>query len=118
VTIGSGRDTLALQVSEDAWNGDAKFTVSVDGRQIDGTQTATALHAAGQTQTFNVLGNFGAGTHTVSVNFTNDAYGGTPTTDRNLYVAGATIDGNTVPGATFTEYSQGPHSFSFVIPSS
>jgi hypothetical protein len=76
------------------------------------------LHAAGQTQTFNVLGNFGAGTHTVSVNFTNDAYGGTPTTDRNLYVAGATIDGNTVPGATFTEYSQGPHSFSFVIPSS
>ncbi len=106
VTLGSGSDTLALQISEDAWNGDAQFTISVDGQQIGGTQTATALHAAGQKQTFNVLGSFGSGNHNVSINFINDAFGGTPTTDRNLYVDGATIDGNTVPGATFTEYQQ------------
>jgi hypothetical protein len=116
ITIGSGSDMLALQVSEDAWNGNAQFTVSVDGTQIGGTQTATALHSAGQTQTFDVLGTFAAGSHTATVNFLNDAYGGTPTTDRNLYVTGASIDGTIVSGATLTELSQGPKSFTFLAP--
>jgi hypothetical protein len=116
VTIGSGPDTLALQVSEDAYLGDAQFTVSVDGHQIGGTQTTTASHAAGQTQTFNVLGTFAAGSHTATVNFLNDAYGGSPSTDRNLYVNGATIDGSVVSGATLTEHFQGPQSFTFLAP--
>src|SRR6202035_4684938 len=86
VTIGSGPDTLALKVSEDAYLGDAQFTVSVDGHQIGGTQTATASHAAGQTQTFNVLGTFAAGSNTVTVNFLNDAYCRSPRTHRHLDV--------------------------------
>ena len=93
VTIGSGTGKLVLQISEDAWQGDAQFTVAVDGRQIGGTQTALASHAAGQNQSFTVLGNFAAGLHTVSVDFLNDAWGGTPSTDRNLYVTSATING-------------------------
>jgi hypothetical protein len=116
VTIGSGPDTLALQVSEDAYLGNALFTVSVDGKQIGGTQTATALHSSGQTQTFDVLGTFAAGSHTATVDFLNDAYGGSPTTDRNLYVDGATIDGSVVPSATLTEHFQGPQSFTFLAP--
>jgi hypothetical protein len=44
VTVGSGPDTLDLKVNEDAWNGDAQFTVSVDGRQIGGTLTAQAAY--------------------------------------------------------------------------
>ena len=76
VTIGSGPNTLALHISEDAYLGDAQFTVSVDGHQIGGTLTATASHSAGQTQTFNALGTFAAGSHTTTVNFLNDAYGG------------------------------------------
>ncbi len=118
VTIGSGPDTLALQVSEDAWSGNAQFTVSVDGKQIGGTQTATASHAAGQTQTFNVLGTFAAGSHTATVNFLNDGYGGSPATDRNLYVTGATIDNSVVSGATISERVSGPQSFSFLAPGS
>jgi hypothetical protein len=118
VTIGSGPDTLALQISEDAWNGDALFTVSVDGKQIGGPQTATASHAAGQTQTFDILGNFAAGNHTATVNFLNDAYGGSSTADRNLYVTGATIDGSTVSGAALAELTQGPRSFTFLAPGS
>ena len=113
VTIGSGPDTLALKVSEDAYQGNAQFTVLVDGHQIGGTQTATASHASGQTQTFNVLGTFAAGSHTVTVDFLNDVYGGSPSADRNLYVVGATIDGSAVSGATLTEHFQGPQSFSF-----
>ncbi|MBV9653917.1 MAG: hypothetical protein JOZ42_05075 [Acetobacteraceae bacterium] len=116
VTIGSGPDTLALQVSEDAWNGDAQFTIAVDGVQIGGTQTATASHAAGQSQTFNVLGSFGPGTHAARVDFLNDAYGGSSSTDRNLYVTAATADGVTVPGAVLNEYSGGAQSFSFSLP--
>ncbi len=115
VTIGSGPDTLALLVSEDAWNGDAQFTISIDGAQIGGTETATASHAAGQAQTFDVLGSFAAGSHTVAVNFLNDAWGGTAATDRDLYVTGATLNGSAVPSAALTEYSQGPQSFSFVV---
>ena len=116
VTIGSGPDTLGLQVSEDAWQGDAQFTVAVDGTQIGGVQTATASHAGGQSQLFNVRGSFAAGSHTVTVNFLNDAYGGIAQTDRNLYVTGATIDGTAVGGATLNEYSGGPQSFTFVAP--
>jgi hypothetical protein len=64
-----------------------------------------------------VLGTFAAGSHTATVDFLNDAYGGSPSTDRNLYVAGATIDGAVVSGATLNEYGQGSQSFRFVEPS-
>ena len=94
-TIGSGAGGIAVGISEDAYQGDAQFTVSVDGTQIGGTQTATASHAAGKSQVFNVLGAFGAGPHKVSVNFLNDAWGGTAATDRNLYVDGFTAGGVT-----------------------
>jgi Ca-dependent carbohydrate-binding module xylan-binding len=113
VTVGSGADTLDLKVNEDAWNGDAQFTVSVDGQQIGGTLTAQASHAAGAAQDFLVDGNFSAGQHTVTVNFLNDAYGGTPATDRNLYVTGATIDGQSVSGSSLALYRTGPESFTF-----
>jgi Ca-dependent carbohydrate-binding module xylan-binding len=114
--LGSGPDTLVLEVSEDAWKGNAEFTVSVDGKQIGGTQTAVALHAAGQSQAFDVEGTFGAGKHTVTVDFLNDAWGGTASTDRNLYVTGATIDGIPVAGASLALYSNGPKSFTFQEP--
>jgi len=113
LTLGSGPNTLALQVSEDAWQGDAQFTISIDGRQIGGTQTATAIHGAGQTQVVNVLGSFSSGNHVATINFLNDAYGGTSAMDRNLYVASAAIDGAGVSDAGLSLYSDGPQSFSF-----
>ncbi len=95
VIIGSGPDSIVLSVSEDAYQGDAQFTVRVDGNQIGGVQTADASHGAGQTQDYTVLGDFGAGAHTVDVTFLNDAYAGTASTDRNLYVDSITHDGTT-----------------------
>ena len=112
-TLGSGSDTLALQVSEDAWQGDAQYTVSIDGTQVGGTQTATASHAAGQMQLVDVLGTFSTGLHTATVTFLNDAYGGTPATDRNLYVNSATIDGATVPSSSLALLNAGSQSFGF-----
>ena len=77
VTTGSGSDTLVLSISEDAYLGNAQFTVSVDGKQIGGTLTATASHVTAAKQNFTFKG-AGRPVHTRAVNFLNDAYGGRP----------------------------------------
>ncbi|NGM23699.1 hypothetical protein G3576_27055, partial [Roseomonas stagni] len=88
-TIGSGPDALVLRIAQDAWQGSAQYTISVDGVPINGTLTAQASHAAGQADTVTVLGNWSAGPHTLTVNFLNDDWGGSAATDRNLYLEGA-----------------------------
>lgn len=87
-----GKATLVLHVSEQAYNGHAQFTVSIDGKQVGGVYTATASHAAGATQDFTFEGLTNA-PHKVEVKFTNDAWGGTAATDRNLHVDGYTFGG-------------------------
>ncbi|WP_407174314.1 carbohydrate-binding domain-containing protein [Bradyrhizobium sp. STM 3562] len=96
--IGSGPDQLVLKISEDAYLGDAMYTVSVDGVQIGDTLTAHASHASGQDELVTVEGDWGPGSHSVLVHFLNDRWDGTPQTDRNLYVDGATYNGAVVPG--------------------
>ena len=109
-TVGSGSDTVELQMAEDYYLANAQFTMSVDGVQIGGAQTVTAIHGSGTTQVFDFKGNFGAGTHTVTIDFLNDAYGGTATTDRNLYLVKATYDGVETGGDTLSLYSAGSQS--------
>ena len=118
-TAGSGSSTsnvLVLQIAEDAYLGDAQFTVNVDGVQVGDVNTATVLNSLGDTQAFTITGSFAAGPHAVTVDFLNDAYGGTPDTDRNLWVNGATLDGTAIPNSTLIEYSAGPQSFTFTAP--
>ena len=93
LTAGTGPDTLVLRISEDAWQGDAQYTVRVDGLQVGGVFTAKALHAANQSDTLTLKGSWGAGAHTVTVNFINDAWGGTAATDRNLHVDNVIYNG-------------------------
>ena len=100
-------DTIHLQLSEDAWNGDALFTASVDGQSLGPAQAVTAIHGDGQIEDFSFTGAFGAGPHDLAVSFLNDAWGGTPETDRNLYVNSATRDGQSIPGSSATLYSNG-----------
>jgi hypothetical protein len=110
VTTGTGPDSLVLNMAEDAYQGDAQFTVSMDGVQLGGTFTTTASQSAGVKQNFIFNGNWAAGAHTVTVTFLNDAYGGSASTDRNLYVDGVTYDGvNT--GQSAALYSNGSKSF-------
>ena len=113
VSVGSGPDTLVLKISQDAYNGDAQYTVAVDGKQIGGTLTAKASHAAGDSDTVTVKGDWAAGAHTVTVTFLNDAWGGTATADRNLYLDAATYNGTAVPGATKALMASGGAGFSF-----
>lgn len=121
VSVGSGPDTLVLNMAEDPYLGDAQFTVSVDGKQIGGTQTTTAIVDQGQFQEFDVHGSFGSGSHSVSVDYTNDRIGGFyPGTqdaldleDRNLYVMGMSLDGGKpASGAPWEIASTGSHDFS------
>jgi hypothetical protein len=86
-------DTLILHLAEDAWGGNAQFTLSIDGKQVSTPQDVVVLHSDGAWEDLTFAGNFGAGSHTVGVAFTNDAYGGTAATDRNLYVNGIDCNG-------------------------
>ena len=113
-TIGSGASHLVLKISQDAYVGDAQYTVSVDGQQIGGVQTAHASHAAGQSDTVTVKGDFGPGDHAVSVTFLNDFYGGSASTDRNLYVDGASNDGAAVANSALSLLYNG--SLQFNVP--
>jgi len=119
--IGSGPDTLALTISEDAYLGNAQFTVSVNGVQQGGIQTAQATNSApyapllAQSQVFDIMGSFAASTDVVTVNFLNDLYGGSATADRNLYVLGAQLNGVAVVGSALNEVSAGPQSFSIIV---
>ena len=109
-TVGNGPDAITLAISEDAYQGNAQFTLNVDGQQVGGTQTATASHVAGQEEDFVLRGAFGSFSHTVTVNFLNDAYAGTPQTDRNMYVDSIT-SGTTTLVTNTALYSAGPVSF-------
>jgi Ca2+-binding RTX toxin-like protein len=88
-----------LHVNEDAWQGNAQFTVTVDGHQVGGTQTANVTHASGQWQDVTLTGSFGSGAHDVKVTFLNDAWSGKPGEDRNLYVNGLEFNGVHYDGA-------------------
>ena len=103
----SAADVITLSLSEDAWLGDAQFIVSLDGQQLGGAQPVTALHGLGQDQTFTFQDTFGAGAHDLAISFINDAWGGTPATDRNLYVDGVGYDGTTVAQGTTPLFSNG-----------
>ena len=117
LTAGTGPDSLVLKISQDAYQGSAQYTVAVDGKQVGGTFTAAASHAAGQSDTLTLKGDWAAGAHKVSVKFLNDAYGGSEDTDRNLYVDAATYNGKAVAGAAqvvFDDWTPGAFSFTDV----
>ena len=107
---------LVVDVAEDAWQGNAQFTVSVDGQQVGGVFTAEASHAAGQQEAFTVAPSLSAGAHTVQVSFTNDLYGGSAATDRNLYVTGASYGGAAVSGAAATLLGDSSDTFGVNVP--
>jgi hypothetical protein len=105
---------LVIGISEDAWQGDAQYVVSVDSTQIGGARTATASHAAGQAEQVS-LGMLTGGLHTIGIRFLNDAYGGSANTDRNLYVTGASYDGQSIPGSTIRLLSNGTAAFPVAV---
>jgi hypothetical protein len=93
----SGSDTLVLNVADVPAGGvDAQFTVSVDGTQIGGVQTASASETAGGGQNITLTGNFGAaGPHDVTINYLNGYAGSAADAGRMLFVNAISVDGLT-----------------------
>ncbi len=114
--VATGASPLVLQLSEDAYQGDAQFTVSVDGKTLGGAQTVSASHGAGAVQNFAFAQAMAAGTHDVAVSFLNDAWGGTAATDRNLYVNAIDANGAALPGTAATLMTTSTQHFSLVVP--
>jgi hypothetical protein len=113
ITLGTGPDVLVLRISQDAWNGDADYVVRVDGVQTGGTLAASALTGSGQADLVSIRGDWGLGVHRVEVQFLNDAWGGTPQTDRNLQLEGASYNGMELAGANLRFGTNGTQAFSF-----
>ncbi|MFC7543756.1 carbohydrate-binding domain-containing protein [Siccirubricoccus deserti] len=115
--FGSGRDTLELRINQDDWLGNAQYVVSVDGVPIIDVLTASAERQFGNFDTVWVSRDFGPGEHTVTVNFLNDAWGGTPDTDRNLYVERVSFNGEVLPNSTVALFGSGEHAVgTFAVP--
>ena len=91
--VTSSSDTLTVHLSEDAYQGNADFKLIIDNKISTTQQPVTALHNVGALQDFAFAGNFGYSETIVSIVFTNDAYGGSSSTDRNLYVNGIDVNG-------------------------
>jgi Ca2+-binding RTX toxin-like protein len=93
---------LKVLLSEDAFNGDAQFTIDVDGNHLAGPTSVTTAHSTGAFQEFNYVFNTTApdAPHTVAIHFVNDAWGGSPSADRNLYVGGIVFGNQAYAGQT------------------
>ena len=116
-------DKLVLQLSEDYYQGDAQFTVTVDGVNVTPANPTVTQHhynngsdgsantgtATGLSNEFDIqVAALPSGqAHKVAVTFTNDAFGGTQATDRNLYIDNLTVNGNEYGAHSVTgQYSQ------------
>ncbi|MGI4955737.1 MAG: family 16 glycosylhydrolase [Janthinobacterium lividum] len=111
---GAAGKSLVLHVNESAYQGDAQFTVAVDGKQQGGILTATASSAAGAWQDIDLGSSFTPGVHDIAVTFLNDLYnaGG----DRNLFIGGAAYGGVQLSGATASLYSAGTTHLALNLP--
>jgi beta-glucanase (GH16 family) len=99
-------DTIMLNTSEDYADGDAEFTVSVNGQQVAGDYEATALQSSGDAGVVSLTGDWGSGLNDVRVSFINHAYG------RNLYVNSISENGVTYAGTSAAFPRDGSDTFS------
>ena len=107
-------DVLTVHLSEDAFQGNAAFRLTIDGKPITTPQQVVALHGSAKWQDFTVAGSFGAGTHSIGVAFTNNLDGGTSGTGRNLYVNGIDVNGQHYGSGVSTLLTNSTASFSVV----
>ncbi len=111
--VGAGSDVLVLHVAQDAYQGDAQYSVRVDGQAFGETFIAGALHDAGLFDTLTLYGNWGTGSHDVEITLLNDAWGGTPDADRNLYVGNAMFNGVAIMDAARSIWDETSARFTF-----
>lgn len=96
IAIGTGPDEIRLSISQDYFDGPVQYRVFVDGQQVGGTLTASALKSRAEADTVTIRGDF-SDTLSLRVQMINDANHGSPSQDRNLYVNAVSYNGVDVP---------------------
>lgn len=99
-----GMHTVVIGMAEDPYQGDAQYTIAVDGAAV-ASGSITTLQSSGNSQ--DVAISVPDGPHTITVSFVADAYGGSPQLDRNLYVNYVKYDGASVWTATAPLFADG-----------
>lgn len=88
------QNTILVRASGDAFDGPARIRVMVDGKDISGQMTITAVHKAGAEQVLEVRTDADlVAARQLQVQFTNDAWGGSADKDRNAYIHGISVNG-------------------------
>ncbi len=116
-TVAPITSTLVLNMSEDAYKGDAQFIVKIDGMQLGGIYTTSASHSAGQSQAFTFTGiteTFSP--HDIAISYINDAWGRGAHADRNLYVNSMQFDTQAVAGTPAAFYTTSTQHFTATAP--
>lgn len=104
---------VTVNLSEDAWHGDAQALITIDGKVQNGLQTVIASHAAGQTEPMRFLLDLLPGAHTLGVTFLNDASG--PGGDRNLYIDSLDVASQHYSGAAASLLTGGTSTYAFTV---
>ena len=95
--LGSGNTvsphTLELILTQDAYQGNAQFSMSLDGTTSGAiTLSPVALTSSAHAEMFSWSGNITDRAHEIGVTFLNDAWGGSAGLDRNVHVMGVIYD--------------------------
>jgi endoglucanase len=107
---------LVLALGEDSYQGNANYFVMIDGHPTTPIRAEPIEQSSGNVDPVTISGPFRPGQHTATVTFVNDDYAGSPSTDRNLYLDGATFDGQVVASGVTPMYATGSTaSFSFTF---
>jgi hypothetical protein len=105
----TGSSEIKLRVSGDHYKGAPHFNLSVDGKIIASNQAATAVHNNGEWIDLNFRGGFSKTPQTVSVTFTDDAWGGTKATDKNLFIDYISVNGTRYQGESVSPNDVDPN---------
>ncbi len=87
--------TITVALSEEAWRGDARAFIAIDGRVLGGVQVVSAAHGAGATQRMSFLVDLAPGPHLATVTMLNPD----PQGERRLYVDWIEVAGQRMAGA-------------------
>ena len=95
--VGSGNTvsphTLQLILTQDAYLGNAQFSMSLDGTASGAiTLSPVALTSSAHAEMFSWSGSITDSAHEIGVTFLNDAWGGSAGLDRNVHVLGVIYD--------------------------
>ena len=108
--------TLTLHLAEDAWQGDAQYSVTVDGKALGTGGTVTASNAQGKSQTVQPAGHPGGRNPRRGRLLPERRLWRNPRGRPQPLRQGVDVNGTAVPGAAASLMTAGTSHFQIVVP--